>query len=50
MLTGADTANGEAERELYCKDREPGCVIDEKTGPVIRTHKGKGSIFPQQVR
>jgi outer membrane protein assembly factor BamB len=49
-IVGVNLVNGEAERELYFKDREPDYVIDEKTGTVIRTHKGKGSIFAQQVR
>ena len=40
---------GEAERELYFKDREPDYVVDEKTGIIIRTHKGKGTIVAQAV-
>lgn len=49
-IVGVNLTTGEPERELYFKDREPDYVIDEKTGTVIRTHKGKGSIFAQQVR
>jgi outer membrane protein assembly factor BamB len=49
-IVGVNLDNGEVERELYFKDREPDYVIDEKTGTVIRTHKGKGGIVAQQVR
>ena len=49
-IVGVNLENGEVERELYFKDREPDYVIDEKSGTVIRTHKGKGGIFAQQVR
>jgi outer membrane protein assembly factor BamB len=49
-IVGVNLETGEVERELYFKDREPDYVIDERSGTVIRTHKGKGGIFAQQVR
>ena len=48
-IVGVNLQTGEAERELYFKDREPDYVVDEKSGTVIRTHKGKGSIVAQVV-
>lgn len=48
-IVGVNLETGEAERELYFKDREPDYVVDEKTGTVIRTHKGKGTIIAQVV-
>lgn len=48
-IVGVNLQTGEAERELYFKDREPDYVVDEKSGTVIRTHKGKGTIVAQVV-
>lgn len=48
-IVGVNLETGEAERELYFKDREPDYVVDEKAGIVIRTHKGKGTIVAQAV-
>ncbi|HEU0124085.1 MAG TPA: PQQ-binding-like beta-propeller repeat protein [Bryobacteraceae bacterium] len=48
-IVGINLANGEPERELYFKDREPDYVVDELSGTVIRTHKGKGAIVAQVV-
>jgi len=48
-IVGVNLANGEPERELYFKDREPDYVVDEKSGTVIRTHKSKGTIVAQVV-
>jgi outer membrane protein assembly factor BamB len=48
-IVGVNLETGEAERELFFADREPDYVVDEKSGTVIRTHKGKGSIVAQVV-
>jgi outer membrane protein assembly factor BamB len=48
-IVGINLANGEFERELLFKDRQPDYVVDENTGIVIRTHKGKNTIVAQQV-
>lgn len=49
-IVGVNLETGEVDRELLFKDREPDYVIDEVSGTVIRTHKGKAGIFAQTVR
>jgi len=49
-IVGVNLDSGEADRELYFKDREPEYVVDEQTGMVVRHHKGGGDIIGAPVK